>query len=88
MPALLRKRTDNASPTPFVISDSGKAIYQNGTYLKHNPSWHMEESPFKVKQISRMMKRQNLVPKTVCDVGCGAGVVLAKLQMYLPKECI
>lgn len=46
----------------------------------------MEESPFKVKQILRMMKRQNLVPKTVCDVGCGAGAVLAELQTYLQKE--
>jgi SAM-dependent methyltransferase len=88
MTALPLKRTDNASPTPFVISDSGKAIYQDGRYLEHNPSWHMEESPFKVKQILRMMKRQKLVLKTVCDVGCGAGAVLAELQSYLPKECI
>ena len=88
MAALPLKRTDSANPTPFVISDSGKAIYQDGRYLKHNPSWHMEESPFKVKQILRMMKQQNLAPKTVCDVGCGVGAVLAELQSYLPKECV
>jgi len=88
MVALPRKRTESVGPTPFVISESGKAIYQDGRYLEHNPSWHMEESPFKVRQILRMMKRQNLLPKTVCDVGCGAGAVLAELQSYLPKECV
>jgi len=82
------KRTDNTAHTPFVINESGKGIYQDGRYLEHNPSWHMEESPFKVKQILRMMKRQNLKPKAICDVGCGAGVVLAELQSHLPKECI
>ena len=85
MPSL--HRTDNTTGTPFVIADSGASIYQNGTYLEHNPSWHMEESPFKVRQILRMMKKQNLAPKTVCDVGCGGGVVLSELQPHLPSDC-
>ncbi len=68
--------------------DTESAIYRDGSYRKHNPSWHVEESPFKVRQIQRMMKRQNLAPKTVCDVGCGAGLVLAELQPHLPSDCI
>jgi len=68
--------------------DAESAIYRDGSYLKHNPSWHTEESPFKVRQIQRMMKRQNLAPKTVCDVGCGAGLVLAELQPLLPSDCV
>jgi SAM-dependent methyltransferase len=35
-----------------------------------------------------MMKQQNLAPKTVCDVGCGAGLVLAELQPHLPPDCV
>ena len=88
MSSPLRRTSDSSSPTPFVIAGSGSAIYQDGTYLKHNPSLHMEESPFKVRQILRMMKRRNLAPKTVCDVGCGAGAVLAELRSHLPSDCV
>ena len=35
-----------------------------------------------------MMRQQNLAPKAVCDVGCGAGLVLAELQPYLPSDCV
>jgi hypothetical protein len=72
----------------LVSLDSESAIYRNGTYLKYNPSWHVEESPFKVRQILRMIKRQSLAPNTVCDVGSGAGLVLAELQSHLPSDCI
>lgn len=78
---------ENRTQTPFALGNSGKTIYEDGTYLEHNPSWHMEESPFKVRQILRMLRRQNLALKTVCDIGCGAGVVLSELQPYLPPEC-
>jgi cyclopropane fatty-acyl-phospholipid synthase-like methyltransferase len=88
MSSLPTKTEQSPAPTPFLIADSGSAIYQDGTYLKHNPSWHMEESPFKVKQIMRMMAKQNLQPKTVCDVGCGGGVVLSLLQPHLPLDCV
>jgi len=77
-----------ANQDRLVSIDSESAIYRDGSYLKHNPSWHMEESPFKVRQIQRMIGRQNLAPKTVCDIGCGAGLVLTALQPYLPSECI
>jgi SAM-dependent methyltransferase len=88
MAALPAKQSYTADRTPLVIGDSRKSIYEDGTYLKHNPSWHMEESPFKVRQILRMLRRQNLAPKTVCDVGCGGGLVLEELQNYLPPDCV
>ena len=71
----------------LVSIDSESAIYQNGSYLKMNPSWHAEESPFKVRQIRRMLQEQRLAPQTVCDVGCGAGLVLQELQPHLPSSC-
>jgi len=88
MAARRDKRTESDVRAPFIVADSGKEIYRDGRYLEHNPSWHMEESPFKVRQILRMLKRQDLMPKTICDVGCGAGLVLSQLQPHLAKDCV
>jgi SAM-dependent methyltransferase len=88
MTALPLRRNADAVPARLVSIDSESAIYRDGSYLKNNPSWHIEESPFKVRQIQRMMRHQNLAPKTVCDVGCGAGQVLAELQARLPSDCV
>jgi len=70
---------------------SGKVLernmYMDGGYLDKNPLWHIDESPFKVSQILRMIQRHHLHPKTVCEVGCGAGEVLKLLQERLHKDC-
>jgi SAM-dependent methyltransferase len=87
MTALPLRRNTAAIPGHLASIDSESAIYRDGSYLKHNPSWHVEESSFKVRQIVRMLKQQNLYLATVCDVGCGAGVVLAELQPHLPSDC-
>ena len=88
MTALPLRQETAAIPGRLVSIDSESAIYRDGSYLKNNPSWHSEESPFKVRQIQRMIKQQNLAPKTVCDVGCGAGLVLAELQPHLSSDCV
>lgn len=86
MITMLMKSAVNKSGLASIDSES--AIYRDGSYLKYNPSWHAEESPFKVRQIRRMIAQQNLAPKSVCDVGCGVGLVLSDLQQYLPSDCI
>jgi cyclopropane fatty-acyl-phospholipid synthase-like methyltransferase len=62
------------------------SIYTDGTYLERNPDWHSDESPFKVSQILRMLAKNRLQPKTIAEVGCGAGVVLKLLQEQMDKE--
>jgi cyclopropane fatty-acyl-phospholipid synthase-like methyltransferase len=62
-------------------------LYKDGTYLAKNPGWHVEESAWKAKQISRMLRLHTLVPETICDVGCGAGEVLKELQKRLNDRC-
>jgi SAM-dependent methyltransferase len=87
MTALPLRRNTTATPGQLVSIDSESAIYRDGSYLKLNPSWHAEESPFKVRQTVKMLKRQNLSPRSICDVGCGVGVVLHELQQHLPPDC-
>jgi SAM-dependent methyltransferase len=84
---LLAARKEQSRRSPFLIAESGNAIYQDGAYLSTHPYWHAEESPFKVRQILRMLKRHDLSLRSVCDVGCGAGAVLAELQQYLSPDC-
>lgn len=77
-----------AIPGRLVSIDSESELYRNGSYLDKNPSWHIEESPFEVRQIQQMIMRQNLALKTVCDVGCGTGLMLAELLPHLPSDCV
>jgi SAM-dependent methyltransferase len=55
-------------------------IYKGEAYLEKNPSWHVEESPFKAKYILKLLEQNDLSPARICEVGCGAGEVLKQLQ--------
>ncbi len=63
------------------------SIYTDGTYLDKNPTWHAEDSPWKARQILRMLQRNNINPRTICEVGCGAGEVLRRLQENMDPSC-
>ena len=62
-------------------------MYLDGSYLKKHPTWHVEDSLWKAKQIIRMMERNNIAPGTICEVGCGTGEILNQLQRMNTK-CI
>ncbi len=59
------------------------SIYESGEYLQKNPHWHAADSPWKAAQILKMIRRQELNPATVCEVGCGAGEILNHLHAEL-----
>jgi SAM-dependent methyltransferase len=61
-------------------------LYTSGAYLEKVPDWHVEESAGKAWQILRLLKRNRLEPRTIADVGCGAGEVLRQLQMALSTQ--
>lgn len=65
-------------------------LYSSGEYLLNNPQWHQEHSSWKAQQIVRILKKNNLRPASVVEVGCGAGAVLESLhaQLFPQPECI
>ena len=67
---------------------SSRTLYVDGEYLAKNPTWHVEESAWKARQVLRMLQKNGVSPKTVCDVGCGVGEVLNQLQENLDRECV
>jgi SAM-dependent methyltransferase len=63
------------------------SLYTSGEYLEKNLMWHAEDSPWKAKQILKIMKRNNISPKTICEIGCGAGGILKNLQLAMKSNC-
>lgn len=55
-------------------------IYQDGTYLKNNQAWHAEDSSWKAKHITTILHNNNVNPRNICEVGCGAGEILKQLS--------
>ena len=55
--------------------------YNDGDYLSKNADWHVEDSPWKAKQIDKIINRNKLIPKTICEVGCGSGEILRQLSL-------
>lgn len=53
--------------------------YLDGDYLEKNPTFHIEDSPWKADQIFKGMERNSLRPRVVAEVGCGAGEILTQL---------
>ncbi len=65
----------------------GPTDYLDGTYLKQNPDWNVSDSPWKVQQILGILKRNQIAPRTICEIGCGAGEVLRLLQQNMDSGC-
>src|ERR1700730_310641 len=67
---------------------AGESIYTDGSYLaKTGGTWHVEDSPFKARWIASMLARHvEVKPNTICEIGCGAGGILAELQKTFPDH--
>jgi SAM-dependent methyltransferase len=61
--------------------------YTSGDYLMQHPTWDEADSPWKASRISQLMGRFEIIPRSLCEVGCGAGGILAHLRGYLGSQC-
>lgn len=59
--------------------------FVSGEYLQRNPTWHIEDSPWKAALVAEVMRDSDLRPTSICEVGCGAGGVLAELRRFYPQ---
>ncbi len=62
------------------------SVYEDGAYIEKNPTWHVEDSEWKCKQIVRIMDASQVKPLTVVEVGCGAGEILNQLRLRLSEN--
>jgi SAM-dependent methyltransferase len=74
-------------PQPMASART-KEWYAGDRYLRSHPSWFIHEAPWKADQVMRMIERNRLDPRSVIDVGCGAGGVLAAMQPRLHPGCL
>jgi ubiquinone/menaquinone biosynthesis C-methylase UbiE len=89
---MLRAKTSSAHRRGRSVREvkevAHRGLYTQGAYLENNPTRHVEDSPWKAQQIIKMMKRDDIRPRTVCEVGCGPGEVLRQLQLGMDCACI
>jgi SAM-dependent methyltransferase len=67
-----------------MIRSDPAHFYLDGSYDKLNPSWDTEDSAWKAGLVADLLARHRLQPRTLAEIGCGAGAVLAALQPRLP----
>ncbi|RIK38573.1 MAG: methylase [Chloroflexi bacterium] len=61
-------------------------LYRSGEYARLNPSYHVEDSAWKAHYIVQMLEQHKLTPRSICEIGCGAGEILKQLQSRLPED--
>ena len=76
------------STTARARGTASQGLYTDGGYLAHNPTWHVGDSAWKAQQILRMLDRHALTPRTIAEVGCGAGEILKQLEQRLPHATL
>ena len=69
-----------------AVDNTNASIYLDGTYLKKNQSWHVEDSPWKADQIYSILQKNNIASSNVAEIGCGAGEILRQLSLKLPQS--
>ena len=61
----------------------GEKFYETDEYLDTNPTWHAEDSPWKARQILKIIQKNDLQPDSICEIGCGAGEILNQLFLQM-----
>lgn len=56
------------------------SIYKSGAYLEVTKSWHAEDAAWKAGNISAMLDKNAVRPRSISEIGCGSGAVLDELS--------
>lgn len=63
------------------MGELDRSIYVTGEYAAHTGgNWFFHDSPFKAGQVMKMLRKHDLSFTSVCEIGCGAGGILAALS--------
>lgn len=62
--------------------------YYDGTYLSHNPDWDRSDSPWKADLVRTILNEFRITPDSICEIGCGAGAILAHLKKSFPNAAL
>jgi SAM-dependent methyltransferase len=57
-----------------------------GSYADQNPDWHEADAAHKAQALAAAIRFAGLSPRSVVDVGCGTGRVLALLKREFDRE--
>lgn len=60
-------------------------IYSDKTYLSNNSDWHSSDSKWKTNHINYILKKNNIFPLSVVDIGCGSGDIIYNLSLLYKK---
>lgn len=63
-----------------------REMYESDAYAEKNPAWHEGDAPWKAGHIERLIRRNNIAAKTICEVGCGTGEILLNLEKAFPDS--
>ena len=64
----------------------GHNIYEDGSYLASNPTWHEEDAPFKAKYIFELLNRNAISFQSIAEIGCGTGAVLKTVRNFYDND--
>jgi len=53
---------------------------EDSKYSNMANNWHTDDSPWKAKQILKIIKKNNIDPQHIVEVGCGAGEILYSMD--------
>ena len=68
------------------MRESAEQMYQSNEYFNNNPTWDVEDSPWKASQILKIIQKNDLHPNSICEIGCGAGEILHQLFLQMPDN--
>lgn len=68
----------------MTLEDPVSRRYLTGEYAEKNPDWDSLDSPWKAARVAELLRRHGVQPRSIAEVGCGAGGVLAALRPLFP----